>query len=75
MSFDAIKSASTLFLRTQIGFSAAPTIRGLIRHVEATMALHEAFMPDGCKCKWMRFVAFALYRRVLMVVGDVMSIS
>jgi hypothetical protein len=73
MKFETIQSASKLFLRTRVGFNAAPTLRGLVRHMEATMALNEVFVPDGCKCKWMRFAAFTLYRRVLMIVGDVIS--
>ncbi len=71
MKFEAIKSASALFLRTRIGFNIAPTIRGFARHVEATVALHEVFTPNGCRGKWVRFVAFVIYRRVLVLFGDV----
>jgi hypothetical protein len=74
VNFRTIKSATWCFVRTRVGLNSAPTLRGLIRHIEATMALHDAFVQDKCSGKWMRFMAFVLYRRMLVLLSDVIPV-
>lgn len=64
MKLDAVLVASREFVRTRQGFNTAPTLRGLIRHVEATMQLHEAFAPDGSPT-WLRSFGFNVCRTLL----------
>ena len=72
MKVDAILSASRQFVRTREAVHAAPSIRGLIRHIEANMRLYEAFIPEGSATWLVKFV-FAVYRASLVLTSDVKS--
>lgn len=65
MNVKCIALASKQFLKTNEGYDAAPSVRGLIRHVEATIQLYEAFVPDGMDSRFSR-LAFSLWRLVLV---------
>jgi hypothetical protein len=71
MNVEALLSASKQFLKTREGFAACPTIRGLIRHMEATLALHRAIVGSGWPGAGN---VFGLYRRVLRGVSVVRGI-
>ena len=69
MKLGAVMSASKQFLKTRDGFDAAPSIRGLIRSVEATVVLHQAFVPEGTESRRAR-MAFRVWRVVLLAVSE-----
>jgi hypothetical protein len=69
----AVSSASKQFLRTREGVHAAPSIRGLIRHLEATTALYEAFVASGANSRNAR-LAFGVWRLMLIAVSETVSL-
>jgi hypothetical protein len=68
----AVVSATKAFIRTRQGVNAAPTVRGLIRHIEATTRLYESFVPNGSG-RWLRRLAFRIYRGWLAFACDLRS--
>jgi hypothetical protein len=69
MKLDAVVSASQEFLRTREAVHTAPSLHGLIRHVEAAMAMYKAFVPDDVD-SIVRRLAFGMWRLVLVVVSE-----
>ncbi len=69
MNSHAVVSASKQFLKTREASAAAPSIRGLMRHIEANMRLYEAFAPDGVGSLVQR-LAFAFWRLMLVAVSE-----
>ncbi len=65
---------SKQYLRTREGVHVAPSIRGLIRHVDATRALHEEFVPDGAG-SWASRALFAALRLALDAVSETMLLT
>jgi hypothetical protein len=69
MKVDAVVSASKEFLRTREGVHALPSIHGLVRYVEATMAMYNVFVPE-CSSSFTPRLAFGVWRLVLIAVSE-----
>jgi hypothetical protein len=69
VKFKGIVSASKRFLRTREAVHMLPSRRGLIRHVESIVELHQQIVPE--QPRWPgSLVAFGIYRGGLVVVSE-----
>jgi hypothetical protein len=70
MKLEPIRLASKKFLKIRGAFFAAPSIRGLVRIIEATLELHQSFVSEGTESR-VALIAFVFWRQVLTTMGDV----